>query len=136
MAIEQEVFRSIMDLRVRIADREVGTEYAWEQVEERNPGEERSDLHAEFVTELREHELDAEPEGIHRERVDEAIEHLAVDDFEAAGDLLREYYESVCESREPSLGGGENPKSCHLFDEGDTGKVSGSEDAAVGSESD
>jgi oligopeptide transport system ATP-binding protein len=136
MDIDQQEFRSIMDLRVRIADREVGTEYAWEQVEERNPGRDRSDLRAEFVMELREHELDAEPKGTHRERVDEAIEHLAVGDFEAAGDLLREYYESVCESREPTLGGGENPKSCHLFDEGDTGEVSGSEDAAVGSESD
>jgi oligopeptide transport system ATP-binding protein len=136
MDIDQQEFRSIMDLRVRIADREVGTEYAWEQVEERNPGRDRSDLRAEFVMELREHELDAEPKGTHRERVDEAIEHLAVGDFEAAGDHLRDYYESVCESREPTLGGGENPKSCHLFDEGDTGVVSGSEDAAVGSESD
>jgi oligopeptide transport system ATP-binding protein len=138
MDIGQEEFRSIMDLRVRIADREVGIEYAWEQVEERNPGANRADLREEFITELREHELDTEPDGVHRRRVDEAIEFLADEDYEAAGDLLREHYESVCETREPTLGDGENPKSCHLFDVDETGEIpdtaGDAHDGAVGAD--
>ncbi|WP_178918140.1 ABC transporter ATP-binding protein [Natronomonas gomsonensis] len=138
MDIEQEAFRSIMDLRVRIADREVGTEYAWEQVEERNPESDREKLREEFVAELREQELDTEPDGVHRERVDEAIELLAEDDFEAAGELLRKHYESVCETREPTLGDGENPKSCHLFDVDETGDIPEAEgdarDGAIGAD--
>jgi peptide/nickel transport system ATP-binding protein len=119
-----------MDLRVRIADREVGVEYAWEQVEERNPGSDREDLREEFIDELRDHELDTEPDGVHRQRVDEAIEYLADEEFEAAGDLLREHYESVCETQEPTLGDGANPKSCHLFDADEVGEIPGTEDGA------
>jgi peptide/nickel transport system ATP-binding protein len=128
MDIGQKEFRSVMDLRVRIADREVSIEYAWEQVEERNPGADRENLREEFVAELRDHELDAELNGVHRERVDEAIEYLADEEFEAAGDLLREHYESVCETREPTLGDGANPKSCHLFDADEAGEVPDTED--------
>ncbi|MFQ3319647.1 MAG: oligopeptide transport system ATP-binding protein [Natronomonas sp.] len=138
MDIEQEVFRSIMDLRVRIADHDVGVEYAWEQVEERNPGQDREELLNEFVAELRDHELDSEPTGVHRERVDEAIELLAHEKFEAAGDLLRGEYQSICERKEPTLPDTENPKSCHLYDTDETGTIPGTESdgGSVGAEGD
>ena len=115
--IDQPVFRSIMDLRVRIADRDVPVAVTWEQLEAENPDRSREELLDTFVDELRDAELDAEPTGVHRERVDEALELLADAEFEAADELLRAEYESVCERREPVLPELENPKACHLYEQ-------------------
>jgi peptide/nickel transport system ATP-binding protein len=116
--IDQQVYRSIMDLRFRIEDREVGVEYAWEQIETEAPDADRDDRREAFVDQLREDELDYQPEGVHRERVDEALRLLADERFEEAAERLREHYESVCERKDPPLPEGPNPKACHLYDDG------------------
>ncbi len=133
MEIDQSLFRSIMDLRVRIADREVPVEVTWEQLEEDNPERSRDELLDEFVAELREVELDVEPTGVHRERVDEALEQLGDEGFEAAEASLREHYESVCERREPVLPETEtgNPKACHLYEQPSPDADAGVEEASA-----
>jgi peptide/nickel transport system ATP-binding protein len=118
MDIEQAAYRSIMDLRQHVADRELAVGLAAERAERRlsgGPGD--ADVTEETVAELREEELDVVPEGIHRERVDEALTLVVDGEYEAAADLLADHYESVCERSEPRLSDAPNPKACHLFEQ-------------------
>jgi peptide/nickel transport system ATP-binding protein len=116
MDIEQQAYRSIVDLRQNVAARDIGLERARELAREEGDGST-----AAVVDQLRAAQLETVPTGVHRERVDEALALVADEEFAAAGDLLREHYESVCERRDPELGDGPNPKACHLYDDAAAG---------------
>jgi len=118
MDIEQTAYRSVMDLRQHVASREVAVDLARERARERvGPDAGDEALREEVVAELRDEELDTVPEGVHRERVDEALTLVADGEYEAAGDLLAEHYESICERSEPKLPDRSNPKKCHLYEQ-------------------
>ena len=118
MDIDQAAYRSIVDLRQNIAARDIGLERARELASEEGDGG-----RAAIVAQLREAQLETTPTGVHRERVDEALELVADEQFAEAGDLLREHYESICERQDPELGDGPNPKACHLYDDSAAGTV-------------
>jgi peptide/nickel transport system ATP-binding protein len=68
--------------------------------------------------------VDAPLSGANRRVVDEALEAVAAGDFDRAGELLRDRFESVCERRTPALGDADHPAACHLYDD-DGGEVAG-----------
>jgi len=66
--------------------------------------------------------FETSPAGANRETVREAFEALADEDWEAAGAVLRERFESVCETVDPVLGEGSHPAACHLFEQSRNGQ--------------
>jgi peptide/nickel transport system ATP-binding protein len=48
--------------------------------------------------------------------VSESIDHLQREEWEAAADVLRDAFESVCERDDPALGDGDHPAACHLVE--------------------
>lgn len=117
--IDQETFNDIMDFRIALDDGDLNTEQVWEDlgvdpetaVEEKRPGTKEK-----FVTEFRERYFGPHLEDPHRTRIDSALEQIATGERDAAGEELREHYESVCERVEPTLQT-ENPVACHLYGE-------------------
>lgn len=105
--IDQEAFRAIMDVRDRVAKREIAVENVRRRLGEDREDEPGPDAVAERLYErLVEVELPARE----RQHVREALEAVAADDWERAGDDLRERYESVCETDHPT-----GDVSCHLY---------------------
>ncbi|MGB9987626.1 ABC transporter ATP-binding protein [Salarchaeum japonicum] len=95
--IDQEAFRSVMDLRDRL---------------------ERGDFGPDDVDspdEWTEH-VSAELSGRARDAVEDAFESLAAGGGDAARERLRETFQTVCETDAPELGEGEQPAACHLDD--------------------
>lgn len=113
--VTQEQFRAIMDIRDRIADREVGLRQVRDTVDE--------ELDEDDVSEERRREmvLDrlydrlvvGELPGREQTRIREALEELTDDEWIAAEKLLAERYETICETDNPD---GERA-ACHLVDE-------------------
>ena len=104
LEIEQETFRSIMDVRDRIADREIAVEQA------RDDGD--GDSTDRVADRLYDRLVDTELPNRERQWVHEALVDVAEGEWTDAGDHLRERYESVCETDHPT-----GAVSCHLFDE-------------------
>ncbi|QDX41766.1 ABC transporter ATP-binding protein [Salarchaeum sp. JOR-1] len=94
--IEQEAFRAVMDVRDRL---ERG-DFSHEDVAS-------ADEWTEHVPEL---------SGRSREAMADAFASLAAGDEDAARERLRETFESICETDDPELEGGEQPAACHLDD--------------------
>jgi peptide/nickel transport system ATP-binding protein len=127
--VDQEVFREVMDLRERVEDRHIALDAVWEQAAERSPGADdgaTADASADggrdasreaFVDVLWEREFDTDPQGVVRETVEEAFEALATEDWEEAADVLREQFESPCETDEPPLTEGDRQVACHLYEQ-------------------
>ncbi len=101
--INQEEFRVIMDVRDRIADREI----AVEQVRADTDGD--TDRAADR---LYDRLVDTELPDQERQRVHDALVDVTEGNWGRAGDRLRERYESVCETDHPT-----GEVSCHLFDD-------------------
>ena len=103
--IDQEAFRTITDVRNRIADREIAVETVRESLADDSGANRLADrLYDRLVdTELPERE---------REQVHQGLRAVADGDWERAGSLLRERYESVCETEHPT-----GRPSCHLYEE-------------------
>jgi len=55
--------------------------------------------------------------GDSRAVVQEAFEHLASEDWDAAADVMADHFESVCETVEPVLDDDPHPAACHLYDQ-------------------
>ena len=104
LEIEQAAFRSIMDVRDRIADREIAVEQARNDVD--------GDSTDRVADRLYDRLVDAELPNRERQWVHEALVNVAEGEWTDAGDRLRERYESVCETDHPT-----GAVSCHLFEE-------------------
>jgi peptide/nickel transport system ATP-binding protein len=104
LEIEQEAFRAIIDVRDRIADREIAVEQA------RDDGD--GDSTDRVADRLYDRLVDTELPNRERQWVHEALVDVAEGEWTDAGDHLRERYESVCETDHPT-----GAVSCHLFEE-------------------
>ncbi|MFC7209576.1 hypothetical protein ACFQL3_03565 [Natronoarchaeum sp. GCM10025321] len=69
----------------------------------------------EFFDRLADRLLDVSLSEPHRSRVEQAFTHLADEEWDAAETLLREHYESVCETTTPQLQDEHHPAACHLY---------------------
>ncbi len=117
--IEQAEFRAIMNVRERVESRSVEIEELWEQVSDGDANEDEAsrDRHrAEFLDRLADRLLDTSLSEPHRSRVEETFSHIADEEWEAAETLLREHYESVCETTTPQLQAERHPVACHLYE--------------------
>ena len=132
--IQQGAYRDVMSLRDRIERGRTGIETVREGLsgggaadgtmaadEGRDAPEARSDggdpapdaVASAMYDELFDHELTGE----NRVTVEAALGALARGEPDRAAELLRERFESVCETASPDLGGGEHPAACHLLDD-------------------
>jgi peptide/nickel transport system ATP-binding protein len=108
--IDQGAFRSITDVRNRIADRELAVETVRDSLAtetDTDPGDDR------VADRLYDRLIDTELPERERQQVHDALQAVAAGDWAQAGDILRERYESVCETDHPT-----GPVSCHLVDDG------------------
>ena len=103
--IDQAAFRAIMDVRDRIAGREVAVDKV-----RRRLGGESDPEQAAVADRLYERLVDVELPARERQHVRQALEAVAAGDWERAGADLRERYESVCETDHPT-----GEVSCHLY---------------------
>jgi peptide/nickel transport system ATP-binding protein len=133
--IDQAVYRDVMDLRERIDHRAINLDDLRAKAAERageadvargataatDGGTEGSGdagaSRAAVVATCWEMFFDREPTGANRETVRESFEALAGEDWDRAASVLRERFESVCETVEPALGDGTHPAACHLFED-------------------
>ncbi|WP_254768913.1 ABC transporter ATP-binding protein [Salinilacihabitans rarus] len=124
MAIDQQAFRLVTDVRQRIADRELSVEEIWADLGVDDPdGDVRARRADEFAAATRQRIAgDALPPA-HEARVEDALTALATGDWTRAADDLRERYESVCERDHPALGDTEHPVACHHYDDRGRGSV-------------
>ncbi|PSP97979.1 peptide ABC transporter ATP-binding protein [Halobacteriales archaeon QS_4_70_19] len=128
--IDQDAFREVMRLRDRIERGESGVETVRESLEgpdaERaveadgeaatdggDPGSEPEAVAEALYDDLFDHELTDE----NRATVDRALRALAAGDDDTAATVLRERFESVCETTGPKLGASDHPAACHLVDD-------------------
>jgi len=117
IAIEQAEFRAVMNVRERIENRSIEVEELWELVGENGEGEaDRRRHRQEFLDRLADRLVDVSLSEPHRSRVEEAFSHLADEEWDAAETLLREHYESVCETTTPQLQDERHPAACHLYE--------------------
>jgi len=114
----QSAFNELVDLRLAIRDRDLDTGSVWRDLGV-DPGElsaqkrrERADA---FVEALYRKEFETDFDSPHRQRVEEALEAVALEEWDRGATALGEHYESVCERDVPELEGS-HPVACHLHD--------------------
>ncbi|NEU58855.1 ABC transporter ATP-binding protein [Halorussus sp. MSC15.2] len=127
MDIEQDAYRAVMDYRERVEDRTIDLDAVWEKAAGDDAAQTETATAADggrpdattsaFKAVLWDDFFDAEPSGRPREVVAESFDHLAKGDWEAAGALLRDHFESVCERKGPVLQDEAHPAACHLYDQ-------------------
>jgi peptide/nickel transport system ATP-binding protein len=125
--IEQEAYREVMDYREDVENGAINLNSAWAEAAGGDPAEVEAAAAADggrpeasraaFENVLWDRLFDVEPTGEPREIVSESFDHLAEDDWEGAASLLRDHFESVCESKEPVLQDEAHPAACHLYDQ-------------------
>ncbi|MFC7202385.1 ABC transporter ATP-binding protein [Haloferax namakaokahaiae] len=108
--IDQQTYRSVMDLRDAFAAGDVNPEHIWEAADP-----ERTDEEA-FIEEARSRFVDVELRGAVAGHFDTALSHLAAGDSEKAQEVLYTHFASPCEERRPAVGDTEHPAACHLFE--------------------
>jgi peptide/nickel transport system ATP-binding protein len=130
----QSAYREVMNVRQRIVDESIDLELAWSMADEAGStgaaatdggtasdarrGDARPSVRA--FTDVLWRELFEDPSvvrGTSRDLVQEAFEHLAREDWTAAGEALAEHFESVCESVNPVLQDDDHPAACHLYEQ-------------------
>ncbi|QIB77202.1 ABC transporter ATP-binding protein [Haloferax volcanii] len=123
--IEQAAYREVMDLRQRVEREALDVETARDAALDAGDPSAEAAVSADggtadadaVVDALREshlsHSLSPELRGV----VDRALERVVADDWDEAGEILRERFESVCERDAPELGEQTHPAACHLVDE-------------------
>ncbi|WP_430503978.1 ABC transporter ATP-binding protein [Haloparvum sp. PAK95] len=107
--LPQAVYREIADVRTQIERDELDLGFLWQQAGD----PEREDAAA-FARAMHEEFLPADLPDRDEELLTTAFETLAAGDREEAADLLRDRYESVCETVNPQLPDGNHPAACHL----------------------
>ncbi|MWG33858.1 ATP-binding cassette domain-containing protein [Halomarina oriensis] len=111
--IAQETFIEVMTYREQLADGEIDPEEVWAEVDP-EAGTEA------FVAHLFDALFETSLSGANRATVRESFEALAEEDHDHARAVLRERFESVCETTipEPRETADDHPVACHLYDEG------------------
>jgi len=107
--VPQEVYREIADVRTQIERDELDLEFLWQQAGDPD----REDAEA-FAGTMQEEFLPADLSDRDEELLTRAFETLAAGDSEEAADLLRDRYESVCETVNPRIPDEDHPAACHL----------------------
>ncbi|MDY6765491.1 MAG: oligopeptide/dipeptide ABC transporter ATP-binding protein [Halobacteria archaeon] len=117
---EQEEWRSVMDFRISVAERDINIDAIRDQISDRvEKGEEdltnsalREEIREEFG--IPEEVGDENAESI----LSNALEHVVNEDFESADELMKEEFTTVCQERNPDLQetSAGHPASCHLHD--------------------
>jgi peptide/nickel transport system ATP-binding protein len=132
--LPQSAYREVMSVRQRIDDESIDLELAWSMAEGATStgaaatdggtaaGAGRGDAPSsvDAFTDVLWRELFEDPSVVHgksRDLVQEAFEHLAREDWAAAGEALADHFESVCESVNPVLQDDEHPAACHLYEQ-------------------
>jgi peptide/nickel transport system ATP-binding protein len=122
LTIDQRSYREVMDLRDRIEGGDLKLDAVWEEVGDDGDRADKPAFKAHLRAESFDHELTGENEAV----VERALDALARGDRDEAAELLRERFESVCESSRPTVGETDHPAACHLYD--------GTEDVAIRAE--
>ena len=113
--VEQDQYRAVMTLRQRVESREISLESAHEEAGI-DPDATLDDRNRRAVVDaLADKLLEVELPRTERATVEEALELVIREEWEAAADRLRGRYESVCETRRPVLGDDPHPAACHLY---------------------
>jgi peptide/nickel transport system ATP-binding protein len=112
--IAQAEYRAIMTVRERIEGREIPLD----EIEVDAPDDaieaERRDA---VAAALADRELDRSLRAPHSERVREAFELVAAEEWDAAADSLRTHYESVCERVDLVLQDRPHASACHRYEQ-------------------
>jgi peptide/nickel transport system ATP-binding protein len=111
IAIEQETYNEVMDYRKRMEQGAFDLETVWEQIDSTNDDIEAFKRY--LFDDLFSHDLSGE----NRTVVERSFEAFADGNEEKAANLLRERFESVCETVKPTLQEWEHPAACHLYDD-------------------
>ncbi|XVH32104.1 ABC transporter ATP-binding protein [Haloferacaceae archaeon DSL9] len=123
--LPQAAYREVMTLRDRLERDEFSAESIWELADD--PKHEDA---AAFEAALRGEYFTREFGGEDAETIQAAIDALVDDDQDRAIEILRERYESVCETTTPVSDEPHHPAMCHLY-----GVPDGAEEAAGTAES-
>ncbi|UVE50493.1 ATP-binding cassette domain-containing protein [Haloferax larsenii] len=115
--IDQEAYRAVMDLRDALVVGDVNPDHIWETADPERVDEEA------FIEEARARHVDAELRGDVASVVDTALGHLVDGDVEQTQTVLRETFESPCETRRPGVGDTTHPAACHLYEGSDEVEV-------------
>ena len=118
--VEQSVYREIMDYRERVEGRSINPDAIEAEIRTRKEMEGEDDVEvtaADFKAYLWEHEFDEEPAGADRDLIDGSFERVHAREWDEAAAMLRERYESVCETKRPVLQDEPHPAACHLYDQ-------------------
>jgi peptide/nickel transport system ATP-binding protein len=101
-SLDQPQFRAVMDLRQQVEAREISIEQATD-----DPEQAEADV---VARQLADRLLDVELPTDHSSYVREALSHVADEEWDRAEQLLRERYESICETEHPTG----TRATCHL----------------------
>ena len=119
--VSQEAYREVMDYRERVEDRAVSLEDIRAETNTREADPVATDggkagvpthtLWAHYF----DHDggLDADSRAV----IETSFERATAGDWEAATEVLRERFESVCERRRPVLQEEAHPAACHLYEQ-------------------
>ncbi len=114
LSLDQDAYRTVMDVRQRIEGENIALETAYETADVDDHDElDASDREA-VVDVLYERFFDIELPATDRTVVREALERVVDDEWDRAGASLRDRYESVCETKNPALADESHPAACHL----------------------
>ena len=113
--LDQETYREVMTLRELIERRSLSVTTLWERAGFESPPEDPDDTAVDaFVSVAVDRHLERSLPDEYRVHIEEALAAVARDNWETA--TLRDDFESVCECKNPELGGGDHPVACHLPD--------------------
>lgn len=124
LEIEQERYRAVMSYRERVEDQNIDLEAIRAQTEEEPMPEVQAATDGGrgdggFEAVMWERFFDSRIEGHPGEVIAESFAMLAEDEWDEAAALLREHFESICETREPVLQDNAHPAACHLYSQPD-----------------
>jgi peptide/nickel transport system ATP-binding protein len=122
--IGQDAYRDVMDLRERVENRNINLTELRAQANERDATSETQQAAATdggtkreaFVAVCWERFFDTTLDGENHATVERAFEALSDNEWETAAETLRDRFESVCETTDPSLGDDDHPAACHIYD--------------------
>mgnify|MGYP006274439905 CR=1 FL=1 len=106
--VEQSVYREIMFFKQRVENRAIDLETI--------ETEAQSDATEAILDQMREMHFDAFPTGEAKRIVNDALEHVAAEEWDTAESILNDAFESVCERSDPHLPTGNHPAACHRLD--------------------
>jgi peptide/nickel transport system ATP-binding protein len=113
IAIEQDAYREVMDLRDWLERGDVDLDVIRREIDAEHDEEA-------LVEHVRGEFFECDLSGENEKSIEEALETLAAGDREQAISMLRDRFESVCESVRPRLQETAHPAACHLHDQPST----------------